>query len=197
MSDQGFIVTPHYHKGEQFETAWKAVYTSPAGKGRTIGLNSEMDALPGIGHACGHNLIAVSGVAVAVALKAFLENHNKPGTIILLGTPGTYTFRDINQQLCYCIRDISRLIIAILFYTQLKNMVAVRYDCTRRVRTTIWTCALCVYTIPFHVVSHIGSVSSFQVPSFPRSCKWFHYCPLVSSTTFRSRIYWSQVRHMV
>ncbi|KAK7685702.1 hypothetical protein QCA50_011046 [Cerrena zonata] len=79
MSDQGFIVTPHYHKGEQFETAWKAVYTSPAGKGRTIGLNSEMDALPGIGHACGHNLIAVSGVAVAVALKAFLENHNQPG----------------------------------------------------------------------------------------------------------------------
>lgn len=75
------------------DTAWQAVYTSPAGQGHTIGLNSEMDALPGMGHACGHNLIAVSGVAVAVALKAFLETYKKPGTIILLGTPGTYAFR--------------------------------------------------------------------------------------------------------
>jgi hypothetical protein len=47
-----------------------------------------MDALPGIGHACGHNLIAMAGVAVALALRAALEKHDVPGTVVLLGTPG-------------------------------------------------------------------------------------------------------------
>ncbi|KAG8690228.1 hypothetical protein FRC11_013054 [Ceratobasidium sp. 423] len=46
-----------------------------------------MDALPGIGHACGHNLIAIVGVASALGLKSAMEKHNIPGKIILLGTP--------------------------------------------------------------------------------------------------------------
>ena len=47
-----------------------------------------MDALPGIGHACGHNLIAISGVAVAIAVKKVMEEFDIAGTISLLGTPG-------------------------------------------------------------------------------------------------------------
>jgi len=47
-----------------------------------------MDALPGIGHACGHNLIGMSGVAVACAIKAAMEKHDIAGKIVLLGTPG-------------------------------------------------------------------------------------------------------------
>lgn len=35
----------------------------------------EYDALPGIGHACGHNLIAEVGVAAAVGLKCAIENQ--------------------------------------------------------------------------------------------------------------------------
>ncbi|TFY63348.1 hypothetical protein EVJ58_g3313 [Rhodofomes roseus] len=46
-----------------------------------------MDALPGVGHACGHNLIAIAGVAVALAIGAVLEQFDIPGTVILLGTP--------------------------------------------------------------------------------------------------------------
>ena len=46
-----------------------------------------MDALPTIGHGCGHNLIAMSGVAVALAVKAALQAHDVPGTVVLLGTP--------------------------------------------------------------------------------------------------------------
>ena len=49
-----------------------------------------MDALKGIGHACGHNLIAIAGVAVALAIKTALIEHNIPGKVVLLGTPGTY-----------------------------------------------------------------------------------------------------------
>jgi metal-dependent amidase/aminoacylase/carboxypeptidase family protein len=83
MTDHGWDVTPHY----LLETAWVAKFTHGKG-GRTLGINSEMDALPGIGHACGHNLIAISGVAVACAVRYVLEEFNIPGSIVLLGTPG-------------------------------------------------------------------------------------------------------------
>ncbi|EPS93720.1 hypothetical protein FOMPIDRAFT_1135632, partial [Fomitopsis schrenkii] len=67
-------------------TAWEARFTHGTG-GRTIGVKSEMDALPGIGHACGHNLIAITGVAIALAIAAALEKFDVPGTVVLLGTP--------------------------------------------------------------------------------------------------------------
>ncbi|KAG1876439.1 amidohydrolase [Suillus subalutaceus] len=83
MESHGFSVTRHYLG---LKTAWKAEYTHGQG-GRTIGINSEMDALPEIGHACGHNLIAISGVGVALAIKSVLETYDVPGTVVLLGTP--------------------------------------------------------------------------------------------------------------
>lgn len=85
MSSHGFEVTKHYLG---LQTAWRAEFTQGKG-GRVIGVNAEMDALPGIGHGCGHNLIAVSGVGVALAIKAALQAHKIPGKVILLGTPGT------------------------------------------------------------------------------------------------------------
>ncbi|KAF8587929.1 amidohydrolase [Ramaria rubella] len=83
MSSYGFSVTKHFLG---LETAWKATF-SHGHSGRVIGVNSEMDALPGIGHACGHNLIAIVGVGVSLAIKAALQKHNIPGKIVLLGTP--------------------------------------------------------------------------------------------------------------
>lgn len=88
METQGFVVERHY----LLETAWVASYTHQ-GKGHdghtaVLGVNSEMDALPGIGHACGHNLIGVAGVAVACAVKAVLETLGIGGKVVLLGTPG-------------------------------------------------------------------------------------------------------------
>src|SRR5690606_28898309 len=53
--------------------------------GPTLAVICEYDALPGIGHACGHNLIAASGVATGLALKAALGEGN--GTVVVLGTP--------------------------------------------------------------------------------------------------------------
>eukprot|EP00931_Biecheleriopsis_adriatica_P082068 TRINITY_DN55456_c0_g1_i1.p1 TRINITY_DN55456_c0_g1~~TRINITY_DN55456_c0_g1_i1.p1 ORF type:complete len:480 (+),score=91.67 TRINITY_DN55456_c0_g1_i1:138-1442(+) len=47
----------------------------------------EYDALPEIGHACGHNLIATVAVSTFLGLKKALESTSTPGTIILLGTP--------------------------------------------------------------------------------------------------------------
>lgn len=83
METKGWDVKKHHH----LDTAWVATFSHGNG-GRVLGVNSEMDALPGIGHGCGHNLIAIAGVAVALAVKAALIEHNIPGKIILLGTPG-------------------------------------------------------------------------------------------------------------
>ncbi|KAF8065234.1 hypothetical protein FPV67DRAFT_1782182 [Lyophyllum atratum] len=82
MTKHGFEVTKHYH----LDTAWLATFTHGEG-GRTIGVNSEMDALPGVGHACGHNLIAISGVGVAIAIKKALQKFDIAGKVALLGTP--------------------------------------------------------------------------------------------------------------
>ena len=64
------------------ETAFKAVAGSG---GPAIAVICEYDALPGIGHACGHNLIAAAGVAVALGLQATLGEGN--GTVVVLGSP--------------------------------------------------------------------------------------------------------------
>lgn len=63
-------------------TAFKAVTGSGS---PTIAIFCEYDALPGIGHACGHNLIAISGLATGIALKAALGEGD--GTVLVLGSP--------------------------------------------------------------------------------------------------------------
>lgn len=51
-----------------------------------VGVLSEYDALPEIGHACGHNLIATSGVGAFLALASVADELN--GSVSLYGTPG-------------------------------------------------------------------------------------------------------------
>ena len=46
-----------------------------------------MDALQGLGHACGHNLIAMAGCAAAIATARLLERRDIAGRVVLLGTP--------------------------------------------------------------------------------------------------------------
>jgi len=50
-----------------------------------IAILAEYDALPGIGHACGHNLIATSGLGAALALAKL--GDRLPGRVRFLGTP--------------------------------------------------------------------------------------------------------------
>ncbi|KAI0315031.1 hypothetical protein OF83DRAFT_389613 [Amylostereum chailletii] len=83
MESHGFAVSRHF---SDLDTAWRAEFAHGKG-GRTLGVNAEMDALPGIGHACGHNLIAVAGVGVALAVRAALVKHAVAGRVVLLGTP--------------------------------------------------------------------------------------------------------------
>ncbi|KAF8605974.1 amidohydrolase [Ceratobasidium sp. AG-I] len=91
LEERGFHITRRYLADHlPGNTAWRGEFTLPSTNGaplRVIGFNSEMDALPGIGHACGHNLIAIIGVAAALALKRAMEKHKIPGKVVILGTP--------------------------------------------------------------------------------------------------------------
>ncbi|WP_431875743.1 M20 family metallopeptidase [Amycolatopsis sacchari] len=75
----GFAVTPRYLG---LDTAFHARF----GSGPTrIALCAEYDALPGLGHACGHNLIAASSVGAALGLAAVADDAGL--TVEVYGTP--------------------------------------------------------------------------------------------------------------
>ena len=58
-----------------------------AGSGHpVVAVCAEYDALPGIGHACGHNLISESALAAFIGAKRAID-AGAPGTVVLLGTP--------------------------------------------------------------------------------------------------------------
>src|SRR3990172_2668319 len=67
-------------------TAFRATVEG-AGPGPTIAIMAEYDALPGIGHACGHNVIATAGAGAGAALAAGLGALPFPGRVVVLGTP--------------------------------------------------------------------------------------------------------------
>lgn len=68
------------------ETAFVALYTSQNGDRPAVAVLSEYDALAGLGHACGHNIIGTASVGAALVLRPILDRL--PGTIQVIGTPG-------------------------------------------------------------------------------------------------------------
>jgi len=78
---QGFEVTKHY----SLPTAFRAEF-GRENNGPTVAVLCEYDALPGVGHGCGHNLIAIAGVAVALGIKAAIEGGLK-ARVVAMGTP--------------------------------------------------------------------------------------------------------------
>ncbi|ANU14153.1 Catalyzes the cleavage of p-aminobenzoyl-glutamate to p-aminobenzoate and glutamate, subunit A [Planococcus halocryophilus Or1] len=81
LEEAGFMVD----KGVAgHETAFFARKKSER-SGPTIAYLAEYDALPGIGHACGHNIIGTTSVAAAIALSKTLDSAG--GEVVVLGTP--------------------------------------------------------------------------------------------------------------
>ncbi|GJN69377.1 hypothetical protein PLICBS_003425 [Purpureocillium lilacinum] len=55
--------------------------------GRQVVICAEYDSLPGIGHACGHNLIATSSMAAFLGASHAMTTLGVPGRLRILGTP--------------------------------------------------------------------------------------------------------------
>jgi amidohydrolase len=66
-------------------TAFRASVAG-AGPGPTVAIMCEYDALPGLGHACGHNVIATAGAGAGAALAA-LRARLPGGRVAVIGTP--------------------------------------------------------------------------------------------------------------
>lgn len=78
---QGFVV----EKGVGgFGTAFMAKLPT-AKEGPTVAFLAEYDALPGVGHGCGHNLICTAALGAAAALRPMMDQL--PGNIVVIGTP--------------------------------------------------------------------------------------------------------------
>ncbi|MGD7046487.1 M20 family metallopeptidase [Jeotgalibacillus proteolyticus] len=66
------------------ETSFYAVKSSNK-PGPTIAFLAEYDALPGLGHACGHNIIGTASIAAANSVASVLDQIG--GKVVVLGTP--------------------------------------------------------------------------------------------------------------
>lgn len=118
LENNGFTVERNYC---ELSTSFRATY----GEGRpAMALIAEYDALPNIGHACGHNLIAAAAVGAAAASTSVIDRFG--GSLIVIGTPaeeiyggkstmadrGAFDNLDIammvhpgqeNMAVCYCL----------------------------------------------------------------------------------------------
>lgn len=79
VADYGFEMTAAVGG---LDTAFRASYGSGA---LVVGICAEYDALPDLGHACGHNIIAASAVGTALALADVADELGL--TVVLVGTP--------------------------------------------------------------------------------------------------------------
>ncbi len=70
------------------ETAYVARFSGDK-PGITMAYLAEYDALPGIGHGCGHNLLGTTSIGAALVLKDYVEKNG--GTVLLFGTPAEET----------------------------------------------------------------------------------------------------------
>lgn len=81
LEKSGFDVEKNY-KG--IATAYHATY----GEGfPNVCIMSEYDALPGIGHGCGHNLITGVALGTGMVLKELISEHALKGRVTVMGTP--------------------------------------------------------------------------------------------------------------
>jgi len=79
LADAGLAVTRHAHG---LDTAFTAVAGT---EGPLVAVLCEYDALPGIGHACGHNVIGTAGAGAAIAAAAVAAEAG--GRVVAIGTP--------------------------------------------------------------------------------------------------------------
>jgi amidohydrolase len=102
-------------------TAWRAQIGS--GRRPTIAILAEFDALPNIGHGCGHNLIGPSAVGAGLALATIASYL--PGTVVVLGTPAEESTVDNSGGKVHLIRagEFDEIDASIMFHpSQYTNM---------------------------------------------------------------------------
>ena len=116
LEDSGF----HVEQGTAgLATAFRATYGQESPR---IALLAEYDALPKMGHGCGHNIIAASAVGAAVASKSIIDQLG--GSVVVLGTPGEEVFGGkIDMVKAGTFKEID---VAMIVHPNIRNMVDIQ-----------------------------------------------------------------------
>jgi len=116
LEDSGFNIEQGI---ASLATAFRATYGQGSPR---IALLAEYDALPKIGHGCGHNIIATSAVGAAVASKSAIDQLG--GSVVVLGTPGEEVFGGkIDIMKSGAFKEID---VAMMVHPNILNMVTVQ-----------------------------------------------------------------------
>jgi amidohydrolase len=117
IARQGYAVE---RPAGRLPTAVRGRLTGGIGSGGPrIGVLAEYDALPGLGHGCGHTTMAASGVGAAIALAAVRDSF--AGEVVFLGTPAEE--RGSGKQFMLDDGLFDGLDAALLFHPADRNMV--------------------------------------------------------------------------
>jgi amidohydrolase len=93
------------------DTAFKAEFQN--GDGPTFAFCSEYDALAGLGHGCGHNLICACGLGAFLAAADYMKAHDIHGKVVLLGTPAEESFGGkVKMEEAGCLNGIDAVVMA-------------------------------------------------------------------------------------
>jgi amidohydrolase len=116
LEDNGF----HIERGiAGLATAFRAKYGQESPR---IALLAEYDALPKMGHGCGHNIIAASAVGAAVASESIVDQLG--GSVVVLGTPGEEVFGGkIDMVKAGVFKEID---VAMIVHPDVRNMVTIQ-----------------------------------------------------------------------
>jgi amidohydrolase len=116
LEDNGFCV----ERGiAGLATAFRATYGQGSPR---VALLAEYDALPKIGHGCGHNIIAASAVGAAVGSKFIIDQLG--GSVVVLGTPGEEVFGGkIDMVKAGAFWEID---VAMIVHPDVRNMVTIQ-----------------------------------------------------------------------
>ena len=77
LKENGFNVEPSY----KLSTGFRACFSSNNSDSPNVCFVCEYDAVPGVGHGSGHNLVAMTNFAAALAVKQYLEQHQISGKV--------------------------------------------------------------------------------------------------------------------
>ena len=101
LKKYGFEVEENYIG---IPTAYLAKYSSGK-KGIKIGYLAEYDALPEIGHGCGHNILGTTSIGAGILLKEYIDEFG--GEVLIFGTPAEETFgAKVDMAEAGCFDDI-------------------------------------------------------------------------------------------
>jgi len=157
LRKKGFTLTNEF---SELPTAFKASYQGRK-IGPTIALLAELDALPGLGHACGHNIIGTASVGAAIAISKFMPMI--PGTIMVFGTPAEEAAVNNAGGKVRMLKEIKKVDAAMLVHPSSKNVVNTRNVCREALK------------LEFHgKAAHAGAVPHLGVNALDAAINTFN-----------------------